>query len=78
MNKATHKATIDALKALQDNGIAEKIVARMDFRAALSNDSAKRALYRKMLLATFLKESNAYFSGVSKLGADFARVKLGH
>ena len=77
MNKVVHKSTIDALKALQDNKIAEKIVARMDIGAVISNDPAKRALHRRMLLATFLKESGPYFTGVSRLGKDFAKVKLG-
>jgi hypothetical protein len=38
----------------------------------------KRTAQRKALLGLFLRESDRMYMGVSKLGKDFAQVKIGN
>ena len=80
MNKEDHKRAIEDLAELQKRkkAIAEKVISRLDFRAIIAGDAGKRTVMRNLFLVTFLKESDALFSEVSRLGKSFAELKLGN
>jgi hypothetical protein len=80
MDAKTHKATIERLSSLteQRRAIAAHLVSKMNLRVVLFGGIEKRTAQRKALLGLFLRESDRMYTGVSKLGKDFAQVKIGN
>ena len=75
LNTDLHKRVIEKQKTILDRKklISESVLKALDIRVALTDRKAMRA----KILSVILNKSDKMFTDTSKLGKDFAEVKLG-